>query len=186
MRSVLRLANAKLINNGRSRLKQLAPDAGFKGEVIDKILPTKAAGWAWEVTPDALGAAAAGVYGYQNLGGMGGAVAAGAEDLALGLGGSFGGRFAGAGIAYGLAKLTGANPNAMRAMVQQGTQMGGLVGGMGLAMFGPRPITDGIRRQQEEEYLNQQALQGHPLLTAGAGNPIWQNLDAAIYGGYQA
>lgn len=167
----------------RARRPQM-PDRGFKAEVIDTMTPQGPMGWALEVGPDLLGSTAAGVYGYQNLGGAGGAAAAAGEDLVLGLVGSGGGRFAGGALMRLAAQASGASPSQMRAMIAQGQSMGGLVGGMGAAYFGPRPFTDAMRQQQEEEYLRQEALQGHWALTAAAGNPIAQNIDALVAGGW--
>lgn len=149
------------------------PDLGFRPEVVNSFMPKGAGGWAWELGPDLLGAAAATAYA---------GPVAGLEDLALGVGGSFGGRMAGGGLAYGLSKLTGASPAQMRAMVQQGQGMGGMVGGLGLTMFGPRPFTDAMRKEQQEQLLAQQQAEQHRLLSMVAGSPTVQNYDALLGG----
>lgn len=150
------------------------PDLGFRPEVIDTFMPKGAGNWALELAPDVLGAAAATAYA---------GPVAGLEDLALGLGGSFGGRMAGGGLAYGLSRLSGASPAQMRRAVQQGQGMGGMVGGMGLAWFGPRPFTDAMRREQQEQLLAQQQAEQHYLLSMVAGSPTLQNYDALLGGG---
>jgi hypothetical protein len=151
------------------------PDAGFRQEAIQTMMPKGVGGWAWELGPDVLGAAAATAFAGPT---------AGLEDLALGVGGSFGGRMAGGGLAYGIAKLTGKSPGQMRALVQQGQGIGGMVGGMGLTMFGPRPFTDQIRQQQQEQMLAQQQSEQHWLMSQLAGAPTVQNYDALLSGGW--
>lgn len=150
---------------------RLVPDQGFKAEALGNVMPKGAGGWAWELGPDLLGAAAATAYA---------GPVAGAEDAVLGIGGSFGGRMAGSALAYGLARFTGKTPAQMRQMVQQGAGMGGMVGGMGLAYFGPRPFTDAMRKQQEEELLAQQQIHDSWLLSATASSPTAQNYDALL------
>lgn len=147
------------------------PDRGFGAEVGGLIRPHNPGEWAMELGPDLLGGLAATAYA---------GPIAGVEDLALGVGGSFGGRFAGGALMYGLAKMRGVSPDVMRQMVGQGIGAGGFAGGFGLSMFGPRPFTEAQRRQQEEEYLNQQALEQHRLLGMAAGSPTLQNYDALL------
>ena len=147
------------------------PDRGFKAEAIQTLLPQGAGGWALEVGPDLLGAAAATAYA---------GPVAGIEDAVLGLGGSAIGRMAGSALAYNMARLGKSSPTAMRAMVQQGAGIGGMAGGMGAAMFGPRPFTDAIRQQQQEDLLAQQQIRDNWLLSQAAASPAIQNYDALL------
>jgi hypothetical protein len=165
---------AGVIHHALKRGKRLpVVDAGFRPEVVGTMLPKGAGGWAWELGPDLLGAAAATAYA---------GPVAGLEDLALGVSGSFGGRMAGGGLAYGIAKLTGQPAAEMRRMVQQYQGMGGMVGGMGLAMFGPRPFTDQMRREQQEQLLAQQQAEQHWLMSQLTASPTVQNYDALLGG----
>jgi hypothetical protein len=150
------------------------PDAGFRAEAVQTLMPKGIGGWAWELGPDLLGAAAATAYAGPT---------AGLEDLVLGVGGSFGGRMAGSGLAYGIAKLSGQSPGKMRALVQQSQGLGGMVGGLGATMFGPRPFTDQMRQQQQQELLAQQQAEQHWLMSQLTGSPTVQNYDALLSGG---
>lgn len=147
------------------------PDRGFKAEALQSIMPQGAGGWALELGPDLLGAAAATAYA---------GPVAGVEDAVLGIGGSALGRMAGSALAYKMSHLSKSSPSAMRAMVQQGAGIGGMAGGIGAAMFGPRPFTDAMRKQQEEEFLAQQQLREHWLLSQAASSPAVQNYDALL------
>lgn len=167
MKSVIRAA--QLLTPRRSRL--VPPDAGFRTEALGRVLPRGPAEWAWELGPDTLGALAATAYG---------GPVAGLEDLALGAGGSMGGRMAGSALAYGLARLSGASPKAMRGMVQQGAGMGGLAGGIAMPWFGPRPFTDAMRQQQEQQLLADQQIADQWLLSQAAGSPTFQNYNALL------
>lgn len=155
----------------RTGSRTLAADRGFGREALGTVVPQGVGGWAFELGPDLLAAGAATAFA---------GPAAGLEEGVLGIGGSFGGRFAGSSLAYGLARLQGKSPRVMRQMVQQGAGMGGLAGGLGLSYFGPRPLTDAARRQQEEELLKQQAVQDNPLLSGAVTAPQWQNYNALL------
>ncbi len=161
----------KNIANAVRSAARNAPKSSAWRDISRPVIPQGAAGWTMELIPDALGFAAASSYG-----GLG----AGAENAAISLGGSFGGRFAGSGLAYGLAKLTGKSPEQMRNMTQMGAMIGGMTGGMGFSMLAPRPFTDHMRKQQEEELFNQQQLQNNVLYQSAASSPFVQDYDALL------
>ncbi len=148
-----------------------APKSSAWQDIKRHVIPQTPAGWALELSGDAIGFAAATSYG-----GLG----AGVENAAISLGGSFGGRFAGSGLAYGLAKLAGKSPEQMRDAAMLGAQIGGITGGMGFSMLAPRPFTDHLRKQQEQELFAQQQLQNNILYQSAASNPFVQDYDALL------
>lgn len=148
---------------------------GFLPEVARSVMPQSGMDWAMRLAPEALGAAAGFAYG-----GVPGAL----EELGLGLGGSLitaGGTAAGA---YGVSRALGQNRRARQQLMNSSAGIGDMAGGMGFSMFGPRPFTDAMRREQEELYLAQQqaAQQAGPVYDLLAGSPALQNYNALLGG----
>lgn len=132
--------------------------ARFAGTVLKRaVLPRGAGQIAMEFLPDALGT------GFTMMSLPEGTplqdrMLVGAEDLTLGVGGSLGGRFLG-GAAGGVLG------RGMR--MQTGAGIGGMAGGMGLAMFGPRPIYDGIQQRLQQQAQQQQEVQMQGVFEQG-------------------
>lgn len=164
------MALARLAGQG---LAQGAKRFGFGPEVLRSFMPRNGAEWAMRLAPEALGAVAGYAYG-----GVPGA----AEDLALGLGGSVLGALAGGSGAYGASRLLGQSRRARQQLMNSAAGIGDMAGSMGLSMFGPRPVTDSIRRQQQEELIAQQQAEQHRLISLVAGSPTIQNYDALLGG----
>lgn len=151
--------------------------ARFAGTVLRRaVLPKGAGHMAMEFLPDALGAGFTMMSLPEGTSIQDRALVF-AEDSVLGVGGSLGGRLAG-GVGGGMLHRRGkggifggvhARANAMEA----GAGIGGMAGGMGLAMFGPRPIYDGIERRLQQQAQQQQDAQMQGVfeqgLMAGAG-----------------
>ena len=85
-----------------------------------------------------------------------------AEDSVLGVGGSLGGRLLG-----GMAGGAMGKGMARRAGIRRGAGIGGMAGGMGLAMFGPRPIYDGIQQRLQQQAQQQQDAQMQGVFEQG-------------------
>lgn len=144
--------------------------ARFAGAVLKRaVLPRGAGQIAMEFLPDALGT------GFTMMSLPEGTslqdrLLVGAEDLTLGVGGSLGGRFVG-GMAGGLLHQRGKGGilgGVQRAhTIRSGAGIGGMAGGMGLAMFGPRPIYDGIQQRLQQQAQQQQDAQMQGVFEQG-------------------
>lgn len=116
----------------------------------------------------------------------------GAEDLMLGMGGSFVVRGVGGAMAARLNR--GAPMRKMAEAIESGAGVGGMVGGMGGAMFGPRPFYSGMQARMEEEMRRNQEERERGIFEQGlmsaaegvANSPRVEGLDQflASYYGY--
>lgn len=153
------------------------------------IMPRGAGAIALEVAPDMLGA------GFTMLSAPEGTpmldrAAIGAEDLALGLGFSFAGRGIGGAAAARLNR--GAPMRKMADAIESSAGMGGMIGGMGGAMFGPRPIYGGLQARLEEEMRRKQEERERGIFEQGlmsaaegvASSPRVEGIDQLLAGLY--
>lgn len=127
------------------------------------VLPQGAGAIAMEFAPDALGTAFTMMSLPQGTP-LQDRLLVGAEDLALGVGGSLGGRALG-GLGNGM--LNRGSMQRMAGAIESGAGMGGMAGGMGLAMFGPRPMYDNIQKRLEEQARQQQEAQMQGVFEQG-------------------
>lgn len=166
---------AKAARQTKFRTSRPQPELNMGSEMERALMPQGALEWGMELAPDLLSAGAAYYYGKDHDIGL----EAAAEEMVYGLGGSAGGRAAGAALAF--ASRGKASPRLVRQRMQQGAGMGGFAGGFGLSMFGPRFMTDKVRKAQEEEYIQMSELQNeHPLLGSAGFSPVLQNYDALL------
>lgn len=158
----------------------------FAGKALNKaLIPSGALNVATEVLPDILGATFAAASIDADPGRRAGVFL---EDLMLGVGGSFGGRAIGAmgGLAtHGRVR----GPQSFRTALQSaqnGAGIGGMAGGMGLAMLGPRPFLDRLRaeemeRMSAEQRAREQAIYEQGLLASSlAASPRVQGIDQLL------
>lgn len=153
------------------------------------IMPRSAGAIALETAPDVLGA------GFTMLSAPEGTpmldrLLIGAEDLTLGLGGSLVGRGVGGAAAARLNR--GAPMRDMAEAIESSAGVGGMIGGMGGAMFGPRPIYGGMQARMEEEMRRKQEERERGIFEQGlmsaaegvASSPRVEGLDQLLAGYY--
>lgn len=158
----------------------------FAGKALkNAFIPRGAFNVATEVLPDILGATFAAASIDADPGRRAGVFL---EDLLLGVGGSFGGRALGAlgGLAtHGRVR----GPRSLRTALEsaeRGAGIGGMVGGYGAAMLGPRPFLDRLRaeemeRMSAEQRAREQAIYEQGLLASTlAGSPRVQGIDQLL------
>lgn len=134
------------------------------GSLIKRAaLPQSAGGWLWELGPEVLFAGMAAASLPEGTPVTDRLLMAG-EDLLLGAGGSIGGRLGGAAIA---GKINGGSMRGMANAMDQGALAGGMIGGMGVPMFAPRPFADGMRRKAEEQMGAEQAAREQAIYQEG-------------------
>lgn len=126
-------------------------------------LPQSAGGWLWELGPEVLFAGMAAASLPEGTPITDRLMMAG-EDGLLGAGGSIGGRLAGAAIGSRFGRGSRA---ALASAIDQGALAGGMIGGMGVPMFAPRPFADSLRRKAEEQMGAEQAAREQAIYEQG-------------------
>lgn len=159
---------------GRFAGQGLARGFGLIPETLRSFMPRTGGEWAMRMAPEALGAVAGYMYG-----GVPGAI----EDVALGVGGSALGAIVGGAGAHGVSRMLGQSHRARQQLMGSAAGFGDMAGSMGLSMFGPRPFTEQMRREQQEQLMAQQQAEKHRLISLVAGSPTLQNYDALLGGG---
>lgn len=127
------------------------------------VMPRGAGAIAMEVAPDLLGA------GFTMLSAPQGTpmldrLLIGAEDLTLGLGGSMIGRVGGGALA---GRFNTGSMKRMHEAIESGAGMGGMIGGMGGAMFGPRPFYGAMEQRMQEQLRKEQEAREQGIFQQG-------------------